>query len=68
MVKFSLAFKEYSPNTDEQKTLWVDVDAWNGLADRVEKTITKGREVVIYGRLSMSTFTRDIDRRSDSPD
>lgn len=61
VVKFSLAVKEYSPNSDVQKTLWLDVDSWNGLADRVEKTITKGREVVIYGRLSISTFSRDVE-------
>jgi single-stranded DNA-binding protein len=26
VVKFSLAVKEFSSNTDEEKTLWIDVD------------------------------------------
>jgi single-stranded DNA-binding protein len=39
----------------------LDVDAWNGLGERVLKTITKGREVVIYGRLSLSTFSKEED-------
>lgn len=61
VVKFSLAVKEYSGNRDEDKTLWFDVDAWNGLGDRVLETITKGREVGISGRLSLSTFNKEVD-------
>jgi single-stranded DNA-binding protein len=26
LVKFSVAVKEFSSNTDEEKTLWLDVD------------------------------------------
>lgn len=61
VVKFSVAVKEYSSNTEEEKTMWIDVDAWNGLGDRVLKTITKGREVVVYGRLAMSSYSKDVD-------
>lgn len=60
VVKFSLAVKEYSPNTDEEKTLWLDVNAWNGLGDRVLSTVTKGREVVITGRLALSHFNKEV--------
>ncbi|MGH2639444.1 MAG: single-stranded DNA-binding protein, partial [Rhabdochlamydiaceae bacterium] len=28
LVKFSVAVKEFSSNTDEDKTMWIDVDAW----------------------------------------
>lgn len=61
VVKFSVAVKEFSSNTDEVKTLWIDVDAWNGLGDRVLKTITAGREVVINGRLAVSTYRKEED-------
>ena len=61
VVKFSVAVKEYSSNTEEEKTMWIDVDAWNGLGERVLKTITKGREVVVYGRLAMSSYSKDVD-------
>ncbi len=60
VVKFSIAVKEYSSNTDEEKTLWLDVDAWNGLGERVLKTITKGREVVLVGRLALSHYNKEI--------
>lgn len=60
VVKFSVAVKEYSPNSDEDKTMWLDVDAWNNLGDRVLKTVTKGREVVLNGRLAISTYSKDI--------
>jgi single stranded DNA-binding protein len=60
VVKFSLAVKEFSSNTDEEKTLWLDIDAWNGLGDRVLSTVTKGREVVIVGRLALSQFNKEV--------
>ena len=60
VVRFSLAVREYSSNTDEQKTMWIDVVAWNGLGDRVLNTITKGREVVINGRLSINTYIKSV--------
>ena len=61
LVKFSLAVKEFSSNTEEEKTMWLDVDAWNGLGDRVLDTVTKGREVVIVGRLALSQFNKEIE-------
>ncbi len=60
VVKFSVAVKEFSANTDENKTLWIDCDAWNGLGERVLKVITKGREVVVHGRLALSTFNKEV--------
>jgi len=60
VVKFSVAVKEFSSNTDEDKTMWLDIDAWNGLGERVLKTITKGREVVVNGRLALSTYNKEV--------
>lgn len=57
LAKFSIAVKEYSPNLETPKTEWFDVDAWEGLAERVQKTVTKGREIVLSGRLSTTTYT-----------
>lgn len=61
VVKFSVAVKEYSSNSDEQKTLWLEVDAWNGLGDRVLQQITKGREVVLNGRVALVTYKKELD-------
>ncbi len=60
VVKFSIAVKEFSPNK-EDSTMWIDVDAWNGLGDRVLQIVTKGREVVVTGRLAINTFTKEVD-------
>jgi len=60
VAKFSVAVKEYGANKSES-TLWIDVDAWNGLAERVEATVTKGREVVLTGRLTVSKYTKVAD-------
>lgn len=58
VVKFSLAVTEFHANKEES-TLWIDVDAWNGLGERVLKTVTKGREMVLIGRLAINKFTRE---------
>ena len=60
VVKFSVAVKEFSSNTDEDKTMWIDVDAWNGLGERVMKSVTKGREVVVNGRLAIATYPKEV--------
>jgi len=61
VVKFSLAVKEFYSNANEDKTMWIDVESWNGLGERVLATITKGREVVITGRLAIASYTKEVD-------
>lgn len=56
LAKFSVAVKEM-PGTDKETTLWVQVEAWKDVADRVQKAITRGREVQVTGRLAVSTYT-----------
>jgi single-strand DNA-binding protein len=60
VVKFSVAVKEYSANKEEEKTLWIDVDAWNGLGERILSTVTKGREVALTGRLAISSYPKEV--------
>lgn len=60
VAKFSLAVADYSSKQDNPEPMWVNVESWNGLADRVLKTITEGREVAISGRLSISKYTKEI--------
>lgn len=59
-VKFSLAVSDYSSKTDDHEPLWIDVESWNGLAERVLKCITMGREVAISGRLAISKYNKEI--------
>lgn len=58
VVKFSVAVKEYTSKSDEEKTQWFDVDAWNGLGERCLQLVTKGREVVATGRLAMNSYEK----------
>ncbi len=55
VANFSVAVKEYG-TSQEQQPLWFEVQAWNGLADRVLSNITKGREVGIQGRLEFVQY------------
>ena len=60
LAKFSLAVADYSSKTDNPEPMWIDVESWNGLADRVMKLITEKREVAITGRLSISKYIKEI--------
>ncbi len=39
LAKFSLAVADYSSKTDNPEPMWIDVESWNGLAERVLMTI-----------------------------
>ena len=56
VTKFSVAVKEFSAEEGKQLTLFCDVEAWNGVGDRVVACITKGREVVLAGRMGLSKY------------
>lgn len=51
MAKFSVAVKD-----GDNRTLWFTVQAWNESSKRVLETITKGREVLIQGRLGLDLY------------
>lgn len=60
LAKFSIAVAEYSSKQDNPDPMWIDVDAWGNLAGRVLDYITKGREVVISGRLTIVKYDKEI--------
>jgi single stranded DNA-binding protein len=61
VAKFSLGVTEFSNKKEEEDTLWIDVDAWNGLGENVMQYVTKGREVMLMGRLSINIFSKEVD-------
>ena len=59
VAKFTLATNDAYKNSDGQKieeTMWHNIVAWNGLADRASKYLKKGNEVVVNGRLVYRTY------------
>lgn len=60
VAKFSLAVRDYSSKSEGQEPMWINVDAWSNLAERVMATITEGREVAITGRLAISEYEKEI--------
>jgi single-strand DNA-binding protein len=59
LAKFSIAVKEFSSSNNTSKPMWIDVEAWNEVGDKVIATITKGREVAVMGRLATSSYTKN---------
>ena len=54
---FSVAITE--GQGDNEKTHWVDVTAFNNLAENVSDSLAKGMRVVVVGRID--TYKREID-------
>lgn len=61
VVKFSVAIKEFSSKSNEKKTMWLECEAWGELGENVLKLVSKGREIVVNGRLAVSNFTVEED-------
>lgn len=59
VVKFALAFDNRTRKTDGVKdTYFIDVEAWDIVADRIYDTCRKGDKVAISGHLEQAKFTR----------
>src|SRR5262249_777813 len=59
VAKLSLGVKEYNPS-GEDATMWINVELWNGLSERAMQVITKGREIVVAGRLVVQHYTKQF--------
>ena len=57
VVNISLAMTMgKNPDTGEQKTEYVDVVAWEGLADIIEKYVTKGTLIYVEGSIQTRSW------------
>jgi single-strand DNA-binding protein len=59
--KFSLAVNDYVGKDDQGKakevTTWLNIVAWDKLAEIANQYVVKGTQVLISGRLSMREYT-----------
>lgn len=59
VIKFVLAWDNRTRKTDGVKdTYFIDVEAWDVVADRIYDTCKKGDRVAISGHLEQAKFTR----------
>jgi single-strand DNA-binding protein len=67
LAKFSLATNESYTNAKGEKvenTDWHNIVAWGKTADVIENYVTKGREVIIGGKLTSRSYeTKEGDKR-----
>jgi len=52
VTKFSIAVDQGK----DQPTMWLNIVAWERLAERIAETAQKGNEMFIQGRLTMRTY------------
>lgn len=62
LCSFSLAVKMLA-GSEKERTVWFKVKAWGPVAERVEKYVTRGREIVVTGQLDIETYTNDNGRQ-----
>jgi single-strand DNA-binding protein len=67
LAKFSLATNESFTNAKGEKmenTDWHNIVAWGKTAEVIENYVTKGREVIIGGKLTSRSYeTKDGEKR-----
>jgi single-strand DNA-binding protein len=67
LAKFSLATNESYTNAKGEKmenTDWHNIVAWGKTAEVIENYVTKGREVIIGGKLTSRSYeTKDGEKR-----
>lgn len=56
VAKFSMAVDQGKSKDKDQPPMWLNVVAWDKLAEIVEKYATKGMLVFVQGRLQMRTY------------
>lgn len=54
VCSFSIAVS--SKNKDKENTLWMNVSAWQKLAETCEQYLSKGKKVFVSGRLTSRTY------------
>lgn len=67
VCSFSLALnRSYKDASGEwqESTDYVDVVAWAGLAERVAQYVTKGRRVIVQGRIQSRSWEQDGQKRN----
>ena len=67
VCSFSLALNRSYKGSDgnwQEATDYVDVSAWGPVGERVHQYVTKGRPVLVSGRLQSSTWEKDGQKRS----
>lgn len=58
VTSFSLAVdRDFKSQSGEKETDWIDCVAWRGTAETVCKYFTKGRMMVVVGRLQIRDWT-----------
>ncbi|WP_233898019.1 single-stranded DNA-binding protein [Tenacibaculum piscium] len=59
VAKFSLATNQIYKNSTGEKikdTQWHNIVAWNKTAEIIEKYVTKGRKVLVHGKLTYRSY------------
>lgn len=58
VVNFTIAWNR-KINDENEKTLFMDCEAWRGTADLINKYFKKGNEIIVEGELYTNTYQTD---------
>ena len=58
VINFTIAWNR-KINEENEKTLFMDCEAWRGTADLINKYFKKGNEIIVEGELYTNTYQTD---------
>lgn len=67
VARFNVAVSERITKRDgtkEDKTIWMQVEAWRGLAEFAEKHISKGMKLFVQGTLEVNSYEKDGQKKT----
>jgi single-strand DNA-binding protein len=59
MAKFSLATNRWKKNGEDQPPDWHRITVWSKLAEICARYLTKGKQVMIEGRIEYGSYDKD---------
>ncbi len=57
LVRFAIAVNQFSKTQEQPEPLWLDIEAWDNVADRLLKCeVDKGRKITVTGMLAPNVY------------
>jgi single-strand DNA-binding protein len=64
LAKFSVAVNQYG---SQRETMWLEIHAWEKLAELALEQVTRGREIALMGRLQIDRYTDKKGQKVEKP-
>jgi single-stranded DNA-binding protein len=65
LARFSIAVNQYSKTNDQPESLWLDIECWDGVAERLQKCdLDEGKRITVVGSVAPNVYRQTIGSES----